>query len=69
MALDGSSQSVIVFDSHAHGTAGALLAKVDVVNASSYLEAFFAKYYPQTKFHPQIGPNLAAHFNVVEIKG
>ena len=58
--------SFILFDSHSHGTAGALLARVPVVYGRAYLQHFFLTYYPALDFNEK-NASVAAHVTFLGI--
>ena len=58
--------SFILFDSHSHGTAGALLARVPVVYGRAYLQHFFLTYYPALDFNEK-NASIAAHVTFLGI--
>lgn len=57
IASDGAS--VVVFDSHTHGNAGALLAELCKEDAVTYLKLFFANHYPGLSFSDEGGARSA----------
>ena len=57
----------ILFDSHAHGNAGALLAVVPSTQAVEYLQFFFSHHYAFLSFNVDSGNNLAAHMTFLSL--
>ena len=59
--------TVLVFDSHAHGQNGALLARVPVPQASAYMKYFFSKHYNQLCFSTEHGDRNAGHLTLLRL--
>ena len=58
----------ILFDRHAQGNAGALLAVVPSTQAVEYLSSsFFSHPYPFLSFNVDSGNNLAAHMTFLSL--
>ena len=60
-ALFCCKTTLVVFDSHAHGLFGALIARVPVARGEEYLNYFFAQKYEQLHFDGNSGANVAGH--------
>ena len=60
-ALVSDGNSIVVFDSHAHVSGGALLAKVPASCCAEYLRCIFKTHYPQLHFCVE-QTSLAGHF-------
>ena len=52
----------IIFDSHAHGSSGALLSVVPIDRAVEYIQHFFSHFYPFLRFNSQ-SQDFAAHMS------
>lgn len=59
--------TLVVFDSHAHGVSGALIARVPVAQAATYLTHFFGHHYRQLQFNKDSGANVAGHLTLLRL--
>lgn len=57
----------VVFDSHAHGNHGALLAEVPLSDGAAYLEYFFAAHYAHLHFDASAPANVMGQMTFVHL--
>ena len=66
-ALCCSGDQFILFDSHSHGSSGALLAVVPVARAVEYLIYFLNHRYPHLGFNANANNHAAAHMSFLSL--
>lgn len=63
-----ATERFVLFDSHSHGNAGALLADVPLAAAAEYLIFFFDKHYPQLRFNESHPGSPMAHVSFLKVQ-
>ena len=59
--------SFLLFDSHAHGLLGALVAQVPVRCAAAYVESFFERHYEHLCFHAESNVSKVGHLTLLQL--
>ena len=57
----------LLFDSHAHGLLGALVAQVPVRCAAAYVESFFERHYEHLCFHAESNVSKVDHLTLLRL--